>query len=282
MKTYGVLGAGTMGSGIIQTLVQSGAAVHVCEVYEPAIEKSKVMIRKNLDRRVQKGKMTAEDADAAMDRIEYSADIRILRGADIVIEAATENPNVKKDLFRQMDEALDPSVILASNTSSLSITEIGAATKRPDRVVGMHFFNPAPVMKLIEVVRGLCASDETVEAILELARSLGKTPVQVKEAPGFIVNRILVPEINEAASIVYDGVASAEDVDTAMKLGANHPMGPLELGDLIGLDICLAIMETLYREYGDPKYRPNILLKQMVAAGKLGRKTGEGFYHYEG
>jgi 3-hydroxybutyryl-CoA dehydrogenase len=200
---------------------------------------------------------------------------------DMIIEAATEDMEGKKALFEELDKLVKPEAILATNTSSLSITEIAAVTSRPDKVIGMHFFNPVPAMKLVEIIKGLATSEETKKAVVEMAEKLGKTPVEVEEAPGFVVNRILIPMINEAIGILYDGVADAEGIDNAMKLGANHPMGPLALGDLIGLDVCLAIMNVLYTEYGDPKYRPHVLLKKMVRAGKLGRKTGEGFFKYE-
>ena len=209
-----------------------------------------------------------------------TTDIAGVKDADLIIEAAAENMDAKKALFKELDELTKPECILASNTSSLSITEIAMATGRPDKVVGMHFFNPVPAMKLVEIINGLLTSDETNKAVTDLAAELGKSPVQVKEAPGFVVNRILIPEINEAIEILNEGIASAEDIDTAMKLGCNHPMGPLALGDLIGLDVCLAIMNTLYTEFGDSKYRPSILLKKMVRAGKLGMKTGAGFYDY--
>jgi 3-hydroxybutyryl-CoA dehydrogenase len=215
-----------------------------------------------------------------MARIHGSTDISIVADADLIIEAATEDMEAKKALFAELDQLCKPGTIIATNTSSLSITEIAAATSRPDKVIGMHFFNPVPMMKLVEIIKGLATSDETRDTILELTKSLGKTPVEVNEAPGFVVNRILIPMINEGIGILADGVASAEDIDQAMMLGANHPMGPLALGDLVGLDVCLAIMETLHSEFGEDKYRPHPLLKKMVRAGKLGRKTGEGFYKY--
>ena len=229
---------------------------------------------------VAKEKITAEEAEAVFSRIHGSTDINIIADADLVIEAATEDMEAKKALFAELDKLCKPETIIATNTSSLSITEIAAATGRPDKVIGMHFFNPVPAMKLVEIIKGLTTSDETKDTILALTEALGKTPVEVAEAPGFVVNRILIPMINEGIGILADGVADAKGIDTAMKLGANHPMGPLELGDLIGLDVCLAIMETLYTEYGDPKYRPHVLLRKMVRAGKLGRKTGIGFYDY--
>ena len=215
-----------------------------------------------------------------MKLIKGSTDLSIIADADLVIEASTEDKEAKKALLKEVDELTGPDCIIASNTSSLSITDIAMATSKPDKVVGMHFFNPVPAMKLVEIINGLLTSEETNKVVTDLAVELGKTPVQVKEAPGFVVNRILIPMINEGIAILNEGIASAEDIDTAMKLGCNHPMGPLALGDLIGLDVCLAIMEVLYTEFGDPKYRPNILLKQMVAAGKLGMKTGQGFFDY--
>ncbi len=280
MKKIGVLGTGTMGAGIIQVLAQNGYEVVMRARKESSIERGLATVKKNFDKMVAKEKMTAEDAEAAFARISGSTDINIIADADLVIEAATEDMEAKKALFAELDKLCKPETILATNTSSLSITEIAAATNRPDRVIGMHFFNPVPAMKLVEIIKGLATSEETKEVILELTAALKKTPVEVAEAPGFVVNRVLIPMINEGIGIYADGVADVAGVDTAMKLGANHPMGPLELGDLIGLDVCLAIMNTLYTEYGDPKYRPHVLLKKMVRAGKLGRKTGEGFYNY--
>jgi len=280
MKKIAVIGAGTMGAGIIQVFAQSGYEVVYTDLFEAAIEKGYALIEKNLGRLVEKEKITAVEKEAALGRISHGTELSVIKGADLVVEAIYENLEVKKELFADLDKLTGPDTILASNTSAFSITEIGGATERADKVIGMHFFNPAPVMKLVEVIKGLRTSDETEAAVIEIASALGKTPVKVEEAPGFVVNRILVPMINEGIGVYADGVASAEDVDEAMKLGANHPMGPLALGDLVGLDVCLAIMETLYTEYGDTKYRPHPLLRKMVRGGKLGRKTGEGFFKY--
>lgn len=280
MKKIGVLGTGTMGAGIIQVLAQTGYEVVLRARRETSVEKGIATVDKNLEKLVAKEKMTADEKAAIMGRIKGSTDISIVADADLIIEAATEEMESKKALFQELDQLCKPETIIATNTSSLSITEIAAATNRPDRIIGMHFFNPVPMMKLVEIIKGLATSEETKEVILDLTRKLGKTPVEVAEAPGFVVNRILIPMVNEGIGILADGVAKAEDIDEAMKLGANHPMGPLALGDLIGLDVCLAIMEVLYAEFGDSKYRPHPLLKKMVRAGKLGRKTGEGFFNY--
>lgn len=280
MKKIGVIGAGTMGAGIAQVLAQSGYEVVLRDVKSEFIDKGLGGIAKNFDRNIQKGKMTEDEKAAILQRIEGTVDIQTLASCDIIIEAATENMELKKKIFTELDQVCKGDAILATNTSSLSITEIASATNRPDRVIGMHFFNPVPVMKLIEVIKGLTTSEDTKNQILELCQKVGKTPVEVEEAPGFVVNRILVPMINEAIGILADGVAKAEDIDEAMKLGANHPIGPLALADLIGNDVCLAIMEVLYHEFSDSKYRPHPLLRKMVRGNLLGRKTGRGFYVY--
>ena len=280
MKKIGVLGTGTMGAGIIQVLAQNGYEVVMRARRQTSVDNGLATVEKNLDRLIKKEKITEADKAEIMGRITGSTDIEIDKDADLIIEAATENLEAKKALFAELDALCKPETIIATNTSALSITEIAAATNRPDKIIGMHFFNPVPAMKLIEIVKGLTTSDETRETILALTEAIGKTPVDVAEAPGFVVNRILIPMVNEGIGILADGVADVEGIDTAMKLGANHPMGPLALGDLIGLDVCLAIMETLYTEFGDTKYRPHPLLRKMVRANQLGRKTGKGFYDY--
>ncbi|MCI6820861.1 MAG: 3-hydroxybutyryl-CoA dehydrogenase [Clostridiales bacterium] len=280
MKKIGVLGTGTMGAGIIQVLAQSGYEVVLRARRQTSVDKGIATIVKNLDKLRKKEKITEADKNDILGRIHGSTEIEIVKDADLIIEAATENMEAKKALFKELDELCKPETIIATNTSALSITEIAAVTGRPDKIIGMHFFNPVPAMKLVEIVKGLTTSEETRKAIIDLTKVLNKTPVDVAEAPGFVVNRILIPMVNEGIGILADGVADVEGIDTAMKLGANHPMGPLALGDLIGLDVCLAIMETLYTEFGDTKYRPHPLLRKMVRAGKLGRKTGAGFYDY--
>jgi len=275
-----VLGAGTMGSGIAQVMAQAGLKVVICDIEERFLQKGLSAIEKNLDRLVNKNKISAEDKEIIKGRITTSLNMAEGADADLVVEAIVENLEVKIKTFKDLDRVVKEDAILASNTSALSISALAAATNRPDKVIGMHFFNPVPVMQLVEVIRGAATSEETVQAINELAKNLGKTPVVINEAPGFIVNRLLIPMINEAAYALMEGVAKAEDIDTAMKLGANHPIGPLALADMIGIDICLAVMETLYQEFGDSKYRPCPLLRKLVRAGYLGQKSGRGFYQY--
>lgn len=275
-----VVGAGAMGLGIAQVMAQSGKKVIVRDLNDTILEGAKKRLMSDQSKLVAKGKKSQEDMDALMGNISFSTELSAAADCDLVIEAAIEVLDIKKQLFADLDKVCKPEAILASNTSSTSITAIGAATKRPDRVLGMHFFNPATIMKLVEVIRGIATSDETFKAVYDLSVSVGKTAIEVAEAPAFAVNRILVPMINEAIGVLESGTASAADIDIGMKLGANHPMGPLALCDLIGLDVILAIMETIMFETGDQKYRPAPLLRKMVRAGTLGQKTGKGFFEY--
>jgi 3-hydroxybutyryl-CoA dehydrogenase len=274
-----VVGAGQMGSGIAQVAVQAGLAVHLADVEQEMVEQGLETIKKNLSRSVEKERISQEEMDEAFARIESGTEYA--QDADLAIEAAPETMEIKTEVFQALDEQLKEEAILASNTSSLSITKLGAQTNRPEKFIGMHFFNPVPALKLVEIIRGIETSDETYEVVSELAERLEKTPVEVQDFPGFAVNRVLVPMINEAVYCVMEGVAEPEDVDTAMKLGTNQPMGPLELADLIGLDTCLHVMEVLHEGFGDTKYRPCPLLKRYVAAGRLGRKSGRGFFEYD-
>ena len=275
-----VIGAGQMGNGIAHVFAQSGFDVTMIDVAATALERGKSTIASNLDRQIKKGSLQASDKDAILDRIAASQSFDAAADASLVVEAATENRDLKFKIFSDLDRIASADAVLATNTSSISVTEIAARTKRPANVIGMHFMNPVPMMQLVEVIRGLATSDETTTRVLELSKAVGKTPVEVQDYPGFVANRILMPMINEAIYCLMEGVGSAEAIDTVMKLGMNHPMGPLALADLIGLDTCLAILEVLHAGLGDPKYRPCPLLRKYVAAGWLGRKTKRGFYAY--
>jgi len=281
LKTFGVVGSGQMGSGIAQVAAMSGLQVIMNDIKDEFVERGLKNITGILTRNVEKGKMTAEDKTAILGRLKPSTSLKDMAAADFVVEAASENESIKFGVFRELDSVCRPDIILASNTSSIPIGRIGAQTKRPEKVIGMHFMNPVPVMKLVEVIRGIATSDETFKTTWDLAVSFGKTPALANDYPGFIANRILLPMINEAIYCLYHGVGTREDIDTVMRLGMNHPMGPLALADLIGLDTCLAIMETIYNGFSDSKYRPCPLLRRYVEAGWLGRKTGRGFYEYK-
>src|SRR5437667_2477986 len=280
VNTIGVVGAGTMGSGIAQVFAQAGFSVRLVDVADPLLDRARRSVEKSLDTFVNKGKLSSADRDATLGRLTTATALDRLVEADYIVEAIVEKVDAKQALFTSLDAIAKPEVILASNTSSISITLLGAATKRPDRVLGMHFMNPVPLMTLVEMIRGQATSDESMRVGSELCRRLGKTPVEAADFPGFIANRVLMPMINEAIYAVMEGVGTPEAIDTVMKLGMNHPMGPLTLADFIGLDICLAILEVLHDGIGDPKYRPCPLLRRMVAAGHLGRKSGQGFYTY--
>lgn len=280
ITTVGIIGAGTMGNGIAQACAVSGINVVMVDISEASVAKGIATVSGSLDRLVKKEKITLADKEATMARIKGSTHYDDLKAAQLVIEAATENYDLKVKILKQIDALVAPDVIVASNTSSISITKLAAGTTRADRFIGMHFFNPVPMMALVEVIRGLQTSDATHDAVHAMAKVLGKTPITVKNAPGFVVNRILIPMINEAFFVLSEGLATADDIDAGMKLGCNQPIGPLALADMIGLDVCLAVMDVYLSEYGDSKYRPCPLLKEMVAAGRLGRKTGQGVYSY--
>ncbi len=280
IHTVGIIGAGTMGNGIAQACAVAGIHVVMVDISDAAVAKGVTTVAGSLDRLIKKEKMTAAQKDAALARIKGSTRYEDLASAQLVIEAATENFDLKVKILKQLDGLLAPEVLIASNTSSISITKLAAVTQRADRFIGMHFFNPVPMMALVEIIRGLQTSDATHAAVHALATALGKTPITVKNAPGFVVNRILVPMINEALFVLSEGLATPEDIDAGMKLGCNQPIGPLALADMVGLDVCLAVMEVYLNEFGDSKYRPCPLLKELVAAGRLGRKTGHGIYRY--
>jgi 3-hydroxybutyryl-CoA dehydrogenase len=280
MKNVAVIGAGTMGNGIAHVFAQNGWNVTLIDVVEQQLAKALATIGKNMDRQVKKGALSDDDKQAALARITTAGSLDAAASAELIVEAASEQADLKFELFTTLDTLAPPETILATNTSSISITEIAARTSRADKVIGMHFMNPVPMMQLVEVIRGLGTSDPTTTTVMEIATALGKTPVEVNDYPGFVANRILMPMINEAVYCVMEGVATPENVDTVMKLGMNHPMGPLALADLIGLDVCLFILEVMHEGLGDPKYRPCPLLRKMVAAGRLGRKSGQGFHDY--
>lgn len=280
IEKIAIVGAGTMGRGVAQVALVTGLTVALTDVSSDAVTEAQRHVTRALDRLVERERLGADDRDAAMSRFSTGASLAGVENADLVIEAASENPQIKLKIFAELHEAAREDAILASNTSSISLTEIAASSGRSDKVIGMHFFNPAPVMALVEIIRALQTSDETYRSVFELTGRMGKTPVTVKDSPGFVVNRMLVPMINEAVFVLAEGVASADDIDAAMRSGANHPMGPLALADLIGLDICLSVMEVLFTEFADSKYRPCPLLKKMVDAGYLGRKSGRGFFSY--
>lgn len=280
MNKVAVIGSGTMGNGIAQVVATAGYQVTIIDLKEEYLKRGIETIEKNLDRSIKKEKLDKEDKEKIINRIKLSTEYQDIRDVDLVIEAAPEKIDIKKEIFEKLDSILDEDVIIASNTSALSLTELATVTSRPEKVLGIHFFNPVTIMKLVEVIRNIITSQDTYKKAKEFVQTLDKTPVEVNESPGFVVNRLLIPMINEAIFLVEEGVACPEDIDKAMKLGANHPLGPLALADLIGLDVCLSIMETLYNEFSDSKYRPAPLLKKKVRAGHLGRKTGEGFYQY--
>ena len=280
IQTVGIIGAGTMGNGIAQACAVSGINVVMVDISDTAVQKGLSTVAGSLDRLIKKEKISEADKAAALSRIKVSTSYDDLKAAQLVIEAATENYDLKVKILKQVDALVAPEVIVATNTSSISITQLAAATQRADRFIGMHFFNPVPMMALVEIIRGLQTSDATHDAVKAMAEALGKSPITVKNAPGFVVNRILVPMINEAFQVLSEGTATAEDIDAGMKLGCNQPIGPLALADMIGLDVCLAVMEVYLKEFGDSKYRPCFLLREMVAAGRLGRKTSQGVYSY--